>query len=77
MKDDRDERGGRRMTIQELINQLQYSIELGFDPNAAVMVDFVDDKTGYSQHALGDVDYHGTNMGILPLNVYANEEDEE
>lgn len=63
------------MTIQELINELQYSMELGFDPNAVVLVDLISD--GYSQYALGDVDYYGTDMGILSLNVYLSESEEE
>jgi len=63
------------MTIQELINELQYSMELGYDPNAVVLVDLISD--GYSQYALGDVDYYGTHMGILSLNVYLSDEEDE
>ena len=65
------------MTIQELINELQYSMELGFDSNATVLVDLISEIDGYSQYALGDVDYHGTHMGILPLNVYLSDEEGE
>ena len=63
------------MTIQELINELNYSImELGFDSNATVLVDLISED-GYSQHHRVEVDNTGTHMGILPINVYTQKED--
>jgi hypothetical protein len=61
------------MTIQELINHLQYSIDIcGFKPDATVVVDSHDTEN-WSRHPVGDVDYYGTNMNQLPLNVYEDE----
>ena len=65
------------MTLQELINKLQYSIdECGFYPDAIVVVDLIHYTDGYSQYSLDDVDNTGSHMGILSLNVYLPKEDE-
>jgi len=60
------------MTIQELINELQYSIDkLGFDANATVLVDTIDDSYGViDQTADILLDNDSSCMQLISINAY-------
>tara|TARA_Y100001937_G_scaffold104443_1_gene144409 strand:+ start:256 stop:447 length:192 start_codon:yes stop_codon:yes gene_type:complete len=62
------------MTIQELINELQYSIdELGFDAEATVLVDTIDNSYGViDQTADILLDKDSSCMQLISINAYRN-----
>ena len=63
------------MTVQELINELEYSIkELGFNPNATVLIDVMDSKGLTNQTANVEVDNHSSCVDLLAINAYTKEE---
>ena len=63
------------MTIQELINELQYSIdELGFDSNATVLIDTIDNDYGLVDQTSDIlVDNDSSCMQLLSINAYVKE----
>tara|TARA_R100001086_G_scaffold113844_1_gene58143 strand:+ start:251 stop:445 length:195 start_codon:yes stop_codon:yes gene_type:complete len=63
------------MTIQELINELEHSIkELGFNPNATVLIDIMDSKGLTNQITNVEVDNDSSCMDLLSINAYTKEE---
>jgi len=62
------------MTIQELINELEYSIkELGFNPNTTVLIDVMDSEGLTNQTANVEVDNDSSCMDLISINAYIKE----
>lgn len=63
------------MTVQELINELEYSIkELGFNPNATVLIDVMNNEGLENQTSSILVDNGSSCMDLLSINAYIEEE---
>ena len=63
------------MTVQELINELEYSIkELGFNPNATVLIDVMNNEGLENQTSSILVDNDSSCMDLLSINAYIEEE---
>ena len=63
------------MTVQELIDELEYSVkELGFNPNATILVDVMNEEGLTKQTANVEVDNHSSCMDLLAINAYTKEE---
>ena len=63
------------MTVQELINELEYSIkELGFNPNARILVDVMNKEGLTNQISNVEVDNDSSCMDLLSINAYTKEE---
>ena len=60
------------MTIQELIDELEYSIkELEFNPNATILIDIIENVDGLSEQTLDVlVDNDSVCKDLLSINVY-------
>ena len=60
------------MTIQELINELQYSIdELGFDSDATVLIDIIDNDYGLVDQTSNILlDKDSSCMQLISINAY-------
>ena len=60
------------MTIQELINELEYSIkELEFNPNATILIDIIENVDGLTEQTLDVlVDNDSVCKDLLSINVY-------
>jgi hypothetical protein len=62
------------MTVQELINELEYSIkELGFNPNATVLIDVMNNEGLENQTSSVLVDNSSSCMDLLSINAYIEE----
>jgi len=64
------------MTIQELIDELQYSIkELDFNPNATILIDIIENVDGLTEQTSEVlVDNDSVCKDLLSINAYINEE---
>ena len=63
------------MTVQELINELEYSIkELGFNPNATVLIDVMNNEGLENQTSSILVDNDSSCIDLLSINAYIEEE---
>tara|TARA_B100000073_G_C23607895_1_gene523265 strand:- start:237 stop:431 length:195 start_codon:yes stop_codon:yes gene_type:complete len=63
------------MTVQELINELEYSIkELGFNPNATVLIDVMNNEGLENQTSSVLVDNSSSCMDLLSINAYVEED---
>ena len=63
------------MTVQELINELEYSIkELRFNPNATVLIDVMNNEGLENQTSSILVDNDSSCMDLLSINAYIEEE---
>ena len=63
------------MTIQELINELEHSIkELGFNPNATVLIDVMNNEGLENQTSSVLVDNSSSCMDLLSINAYVEED---
>ena len=60
------------MTIQELIDELEYSIkELEFNPNATILIDIIENVDGLTEQTLDVlVDNDSVCKDLLSINVY-------
>ena len=64
------------MTVQELINELEYSIkELGFNPNATVLIDVMNNEGLENQTSSVLVDNSSSCMDLLSINAYVEEDE--
>jgi hypothetical protein len=63
------------MTIQELIDELQYSIkELDFNPNATILIDIIENVDGLTdQTSEVLVDNDSVCKDLLSINAYIKE----
>ena len=64
------------MTIQELIDELEYSIkELDFNPNATILIDIIENVGGLTEQTLEVlVDNDSVCKDLLSINAYIKEE---
>ena len=64
------------MTIQELIDELEYSIkELDFNPNATILIDIIENVDGLTdQTSEVLVDNDSVCKDLLSINAYIKEE---
>ena len=64
------------MTIQELIDELEYSIkELEFNPNATILIDIIENVDGLTdQTSEVLVDNDSVCKDLLSINAYIKEE---
>ena len=64
------------MTIQELIDELEYSIkELEFNPNATILIDIIENVGGLTEQTLEVlVDNDSVCKDLLSINAYIKEE---
>tara|TARA_Y100000996_G_scaffold412349_1_gene398209 strand:+ start:657 stop:941 length:285 start_codon:yes stop_codon:yes gene_type:complete len=64
------------MTIQELIDELEYSIkELEFNPNAKILIDIVENVDGLTEQTSEVlVDNDSSCKDLLSINAYIKEE---
>ena len=60
------------MTIQELIDELEYSIkELEFNPNATILIDIIENVDGLTEQTLDVlVDNDSVCKDLLSINAY-------
>jgi len=63
------------MTIQELIDELQYSIkELDFNPNATILIDIIENVDGLTEQTSEVlVDNDSVCKDLLSINAYIKE----
>tara|TARA_B100000925_G_C21856929_1_gene408238 strand:- start:425 stop:634 length:210 start_codon:yes stop_codon:yes gene_type:complete len=64
------------MTIQELIDELEYSIkELEFNPNATILIDIIENVDGLTEQTSEVlVDNDSVCKDLLSINAYIKEE---
>jgi len=64
------------MTIQELIDELEYSIkELDFNPNATILIDIIENVDGLTEQISEVlVDNDSSCKDLLSINAYIKEE---
>ena len=64
------------MTIQELIDELEYSIkELEFNPNATILIDIIENVDGLTEETSEVlVDNDSVCKDLLSINAYIKEE---
>jgi len=64
------------MTIQELIDELEYSIkELDFNPNATILIDIIENVDGLTEQTSEVlVDNDSVCKDLLSINAYIKEE---
>lgn len=64
------------MTIQELIDELEYSIkELEFNPNATILIDIIENVGGLTEQTSEVlVDNDSVCKDLLSINAYIKEE---
>jgi len=66
------------LTIQKLINELQRSVdELGFDSNATVLIDVIDDQGIAYQTSDILVDNDSCCLQLLSINAYVGDNEDE
>ena len=59
------------MTVQELINELEYSIkELGFNPNATVLIDVMDNEGLENQKSISQKGHELAINHLTPNKLY-------